>query len=142
MQTDLGSIEAIFGQFDTIPNAQHLWDNDNDHYPSQHAPIMQDFPELLATDIRLFTLIKKIINILDYILLLRNQWMRLRAEQLLTALLRILNMKLENRDKAQLIRNQWMDWLSWMQAIHPGPDRLREECGKLGREVIDYFLSS
>lgn len=138
MQTtdDIAPLKHHFGQFDPPEAADYAWDCEA--YATQPRPAkkMLSLAELMAVGDPSSVLLKQINNILDYIILLRSQLMRLRAEKLLTSLLLILNMDVDAADKAQLIRNQWLDWATWMQAIRPGGDLLRDECCFLGVELI------
>ena len=137
---DIAPIKHYFGQFDPPEAAGYAWDCEA--YTTQPRPAkeMHSLAELIAVGNPISVLLKQINNILDYIILLRSQFIRLRAEKLLASLLLILNMDVDAADKAQLIRNQWVDWVTWMQAIRPGPDLLRDECCALGIELIAQFL--
>ena len=132
----ISSIKHYFGQFDPLDKGSYDWNCAR--YTSQ-LPIQRTIPslvELIGRGDKISSVLKKIKNILDYIILLREIYMGLRAESLLASLPVILSMPIDNIDKAQLIRNQWLGWASWMQAIHPGPDLLREECCVLAVELM------
>ena len=136
---DIAPLKHYFGQFDPPEAASYAWDCKA--YAMQPRPTkeMRSLAELIAVGDPMSVLLKQINNILDYIILLRSQFICLRAERLLASLLLILNMDVDAADKAQLIRNQWVDWATWMQAILPGPDLLRDECCVLGVKLIAQF---
>lgn len=141
LSEDIAAIKHHFGQFDAPVGATYYWDCEN--YATQSVPAkkMCSFAELIAVGDATSILLKRVSNVLDYIILLRGKFMRLRAQKLLASLLLILNMDVDAADKAQLIRNQWVDWVTWMRAIRPGHDLLRDECCALGVELIKMLIS-
>ena len=139
---DIAAIKHHFGQFDAPAGATYCWDCEAYATQPRVSKQMQSIAEFIAVGDPLSIVLKQINNVLDYIILLRGKFMRLRAEKLLEALVLILNMNVSTADKAQLIRNQWMDWGTWMQAIRPGPDSLRDECCALGADLIQDLYSS
>lgn len=138
---NIAAIKHYFGQFEPVDNSPYDWNCAS--YTSQ-LPLHRTIPSLvdfIGRGDRISIVLKKIKNILDYIILLREIYTALRAERLLASLPVILSMPIDNIDKAQLIRNEYLGWASWMQAMDPSPDLLREECCVLAVELITCLLS-
>lgn len=137
---ELFANKHYFRRFDPPNNPLFCGTHDWDCvvYDSQPLPPkkMRSLAEFIALDSELSTLLKKIAHVLDYIILLRDESTVLRAEKLSQSLVYILNMDLAGSSKAQLVRNQWLDWAYWMQAIGPSFDLLREECCDLGADLM------
>jgi hypothetical protein len=138
---DLSAIKHHFGKFEAPEGASYDWDCEI--YASRLLPEqkMRSLAEFIAVKDPAALVLKRIKNVLDYIILFRDRWTRARAERLLEALLLALNRDIDAADQVQLIRNQCLDWGLWMQAVHPGRDLLRDECCSLGAELVVCYLT-
>lgn len=137
---DIAPVKHHFGQFDPPDAGIYAWDCETYITLPLARKKGTNCVEVLAIDDPVVLTLKRIKNTLDYIILFRDKWAGLKAEQLLGALPLVLDMDVVARDKAQLIRNRCLDWATWMQLVYPGADLLRDECCSWAAELVMCYL--